>query len=154
MAAGLTRAFTVVRDALWRCLGPLRRWVPVTFVGFAVLNLFTFGVDLALLSLFYAGLHWPSPVAVTVAYAVAFGLSYVLNRVLNFEDHAPAGPQLARYVPVVLVNYLAFILGLGSGLTYLGVPFQLARLVAGMAEGIYMYCALRWIVFRDKDSHD
>jgi hypothetical protein len=51
------------------------------------------------------------------------------------------------YAVVVVVNYLAFILGLSSALTALGADFRLARILAGGCEAIYLYCAMRWIVF-------
>jgi len=88
------------------------------------------------------------PIAVTVAYACAFGLSYVLNRTFNFQSHGAVGPQLAVYVVVVVVNYLAFILGVTSVLSAFGVQYQLSRIVAGMCEAVYMYSAMRWVVFR------
>jgi putative flippase GtrA len=122
--------------------------VAPTFLGFALINSFTFGVDLLLLSGLHAGLRIPLPVAVTVAYACAFALSYYLNRTMNFRSHAPVGPQVAIYVAVVVVNYLAFILGVSTVLTALGVDFRLARILAGGCEAIYMYSAMRWVVFR------
>ncbi|QZT60647.1 GtrA family protein [Mycolicibacterium austroafricanum] len=122
--------------------------VPPTLLGFALINSFTFGVDLVLLTLLRGGLGVPYPVAVTVAYACAFGLSYAMNRYFNFRSHAPVGPQLAIYVVVVVVNYLAFILALSTVLTGLGVDYRIARLMAGGCEAVYMYCALRWVVFR------
>jgi len=85
---------------------------------------------------------------VTVAYACAFTLSYYLNRVLNFQSHAAVGPQFAVYVVVVVVNYLAFILGVSSGLAALGVEYHVARIVAGACEAVNMYSAMRWVVFR------
>ena len=84
----------------------------------------------------------------TVAYACAFTLSYFLNRILNFRSHGAVGPQFAVYVVVVVVNYLAFILGVSSGLAALGVEYHVARIVAGACEAIYMYSAMRWVVFR------
>ena len=122
--------------------------VAPTFLGFALINGFTFGVDLLLLSALHAGLGVPVPIAVTVAYACAFTLSYYLNRTMNFQSHSPVGPQFAVYVVVVVVNYLAFILGVSSALTALGVDFRLARILAGFCEAIYMYSAMRWVVFR------
>ena len=101
-----------------------------------------------LLTLLRGGLAVPYPVAVTVAYAGAFGLSYALNRYFNFRSHAPVGPQLAIYIVVVVVNYLAFILALSTVLTGLGIDYRIARLMAGGCEAVYMYCALRWVVFR------
>lgn len=126
---------------------PLDRWVAPTLLGFALINSTTFGIDLLLLALLHSGFGLPYPVAVSIGYAVAFGLAYVLNRWLNFRSHAPVGPQTTRYVAVVVVNYLAFILLLSSGLAAVGVPYGIARLAAGACEAVYMYCALRWIVF-------
>lgn len=122
--------------------------VAPTFLGFAAINGFTFGVDLLVLSGLHAGVGLPVPVAVTVAYACAFSLSYYLNRTMNFQSHAPVGPQFAVYVVVVVVNYLAFILGVSSALTAVGLDFRLARILAGCCEAVYMYSAMRWIVFR------
>ena len=122
--------------------------VAPTFVGFCVINGFTFGVDLTILTGLRSGLGVAVPIAVTVAYVCAFALSYVLNRIFNFQSHAPVGPQVAIYVVVVVVNYLAFILGLTSALAAFGVQYQLSRLAAGVCEAVYMYSAMRWVVFR------
>jgi putative flippase GtrA len=122
--------------------------VAPTFLGFVTLNGFTFAIDLALLSTLHSGLRVPLAVAVTVAYAFAFTLSYVLNRILNFRSHEAVGPQFAVYVVVVVVNYLAFILGVSSGLAALGVEYHVARILSGACEAVYMYSAMRWVVFR------
>lgn len=122
--------------------------VAPTFLGFVVINSFTFGVDLLLLTGLHGALRLPVPVAVTVAYACAFALSYFLNRTLNFRSHARVGPQLAVYVVVVVVNYLAFILGVSTVLSALGVEYRIARILAGACEAVYMYSAMRWVVFR------
>jgi putative flippase GtrA len=122
--------------------------VAPTFLGFVLINSFTFGVDLLLLTLVHGGLKVPLPLAVTAAYACAFALSYVLNRIFNFRSHAAVGPQFAVYVVVVVVNYLAFIIGVSSGLAALGVEYHVARIVAGGCEAVYMYSAMRWVVFR------
>ncbi|MGN6337969.1 GtrA family protein [Mycobacterium sp.] len=122
--------------------------VAPTFVGFCVINGFTFGVDLTILTVLRGALGLPVPIAVTVAYVCAFALSYILNRTFNFRSHAPVGPQVATYVVVVVVNYLAFILGVTTALTAIGVQYQLSRLAAGICEAVYMYSAMRWLVFR------
>ncbi len=122
--------------------------VAPTFLGFVLINGFTFGVDLLLLSGLHAGMGVPVPVAVTVAYVCAFTLSYYLNRTMNFQSHAPVGPQFAVYMVVVVVNYLAFILGVSSALTALGLDFRMARILAGCCEAAFMYSAMRWVVFR------
>ena len=119
-----------------------------TFLGFCLINSFTFGVDLVLLVSLHGLLGVPYPVAVSVAYGCAFGLSYALNRYFNFRSHAPVGPQLSVYVVVVVINYVAFILAVSSALTALGLDYRVARLLAGACEAVYMYSAMRWVVFR------
>jgi hypothetical protein len=47
------------------------------------------------------------------------------------------------------VNYFAWILGIGAGLAAAGVDYRLARVIAGACESVYMYAAMRWLVFRD-----
>src|SRR5215467_7035450 len=123
--------------------------VPPSLLGFVVINGFTFAVDLGLLTTVHGGLRWPLPVSITGAYITAFGLSYLLNRVLNFRSHGAVGPQVAVYAAAVVVNYLAWILGVGDGLAALGLDYRLARIVAGACEALYMYAAMRWLVFRD-----
>lgn len=127
----------------------LDRVVAPSLLGFCLINGFTFSVDLACLTAFHGGLRWPVPVAITCSYSIAFSLSYALNRIFNFRSHGPVGSQLGVYVAVVIVNYLAWILGVGSGLTRLGVDYRIARMAAGVCEAIYMYSAMRWLVFRD-----
>ena len=122
--------------------------VAPTFLGFVVLNSFTFAVDLVLLTVLHGGLRVTLSVAVTVAYACALTLSYFLNRILNFRSHGAVGSQFAVYVVVVVENYLAFILGVSSALAALGVEYHVARIVAGACEAVYMYSAMRWVVFR------
>ncbi len=126
----------------------LGAFVAPTFVGFCVINGFTFGLDLIMLTALRGALGLPVPIAVTVAYGCAFALSYVLNRIFNFRSHAPIGPQVAVYVVVVAVNYLALILGVTTALAAIGVQYQLSRLAAGICEAVYTYSAMRWVVFR------
>jgi putative flippase GtrA len=127
----------------------LNRVVSARLLGYAVIGSITFAVDLALLTAFHGGLRWPLPAGITVAYVIASALGYALNRALNFRSHGAVGPQLGVYAAVVAVNYLALILGVSTGLTALGVDYRLARLAAAACECVYMYAALRWLVFRD-----
>ena len=142
--------FTAAMAAIVRRLPfGLAAILPPSLLGFAVINSFTFALDLGLLTALHGGLRWPLPVSITAAYITAFGLSYLLNRALNFRSHGPVGPQVAVYAVVVIVNYLAWILGVGDGLAALGLDYRLARIAAGTCEALYMYAAMRWLVFRD-----
>ncbi len=118
-----------------------------TLVRYLVISAFTFALDLVLLTLLHQGLGWPLPAAVTIGYAVALSVNYLLNRVLNFRSRAPLGPETLRYVAAVAVNFGVVLLGATTGLAAMGVPYQAARVIAGACEGAFMFCAMRWFVF-------
>src|SRR5579862_7045969 len=101
----------------------LSRIVAPSFLGFAIINGSTFSVDLGLLSLCHGVLKWPYPAAVTLSYLTTFALSFVLNRAFNFRSHDALGPQTTKYVVALGINYAAFVLGVGDGLTALGVEY-------------------------------
>ncbi|MFE3794158.1 GtrA family protein [Nocardia tengchongensis] len=143
------RWFHLVCDTLVAALPfGLSRVVAPTFAGYLLVSGFTFALDLVVLTALHGVAGVTLPVAVTVAYCTAFGTSYVLNRTLNFESHAAVGPQLARYVVVVALNYLIFILGVTSGVAALGLDYRLARLLGSLGEGLFMYASMRLLVFR------
>ncbi len=122
--------------------------VAPTVIGFVVLNGCTFALDLILLTALHGLLGVRLSIAVTVAYACAFAVSFAVNRTLNFRSHGPMAAQAAVYVVVVAVNYLAFILGVTTGLAAMGVEYHVARVLGGVCEAVYMYSAMRWLVFR------
>jgi putative flippase GtrA len=128
-----------------------------TMLRYLVISAFTFVLDLALLTLVHGSLGWPLPIAVTIGYAVALSVNYLLNRVLNFRSREPIGPESLRYAGAVAVNFGMVLLGVTTGLAAAGVPYQAARIAAGGCEGIFMYCAMRWFVFavarRDDEEH-
>ncbi|ONH30998.1 polysaccharide synthesis protein GtrA [Pseudofrankia asymbiotica] len=129
----------------------LSRIIAPSILGFAVINGFTFAVDLSLLTALHSGLRWPLPAAITLSYLVAFGLSFLLNRRFNFRSHAPIGGQATIYLVAIGINYVAFILGLTASLDRLGVEYHIARLAAGACEAVYMYSVMRWVVFPDRE---
>ncbi len=127
----------------------LSQVVAPSLLGYLLINLCTFFLDLALLAAFHGGLKWPLPVAVTLSYGSASVTSYLLNRVLNFRSHAAVGAQFPVFVAVSASNYLIFVLGLTDALAAMGVYYEIARVVAALCEAAYLYCMMRWVVFRD-----
>ena len=73
---------------------------------------------------------------------------------LNFRSHAAVGAQLPLFVAVSASNYLIFVLGLTDLLAAVGVYFELARVIAALCEAAYLYCMMRWVVFRDTRGQD
>jgi putative flippase GtrA len=118
-------------------------------LGYLLINLCTFCIDLGLLALLHGKERLPIPVAVTISYGTASLISYVLNRVFNFRSHAEVGRQLPVFIAVSASNYLIFVLGLTDLLSAVGVYYELARILAACCEAVYLYCMMRWVVFRD-----
>ena len=123
-------------------------------LGYLLINLCTFCIDLGLLALLHGKERLPIPIAVTISYGTASLISYVLNRVFNFRSHAGVGRQLPVFVAVSASNYLIFVLGLTDLLSAVGVYYELARILAACCEAVYLYCMLRWVVFRDTAAAD
>lgn len=142
------RAHRVLAGWVDRLPPPLRRMVPPELLGFALLGMVTFAVDLVLLAVLERATTLPLPVSVTLAYAVAFGLNYLLNRTLNFRSHAPVGSQAVRFALVVCCDF-GITLGVTTGLSAVGVDFRVARVVAGGIVAAFTFSACRWWVFRD-----
>jgi putative flippase GtrA len=123
--------------------------VAPSLVGYLLINLCTFFVDLGLLALLHGHFRWPIPLAVTLSYGTASVISYVLNRVLNFRSHDSVGRQFPLYVAVSASNYLVFVLGLTDLLSSLGVFYELSRILAACCEAVYLYTMMRYVVFRN-----
>ncbi len=123
--------------------------VAPNLLGYLLINLCTFFLDLSVLAIAHGALKWPLPVAVTLSYGSASAVSYSLNRVLNFQSHGALGTQLPVYVAVIASNYLIFVLGVTDALATAGVYFELARVIAALCEAAYLYTMMRWVVFRD-----
>jgi putative flippase GtrA len=123
-----------------------------SLLGYLLINLCTFFLDLTVLAITHGILKWPLPVAVTLSYGSASAVSYVLNRVLNFRSHGALGTQVPIYAAVIASNYLIFVLGLTDLLAAAGVYFELARVIAAVCEAAYLYTMMRWVVFRDAGS--
>jgi putative flippase GtrA len=142
--------FAAVMAAITRRLPfGLSEVVAPSLVGYLVINLGTFFIDLGVLGLFHGHFRWPIPAAVTLSYGTASVISYILNRVLNFRSHENVGRQFPVYVAVSASNYLIFVLGLTDLLSAVGVYYELSRVIAACCEAAYLYCMMRFLVFRD-----
>ena len=134
--------------------GFVRSRLPVTFIGYAIINGSAFILDIICLRIFNNHLHWWFPMAVTVGYAIAGVYSFLLNRWLNFQSHGHVVEQGAGYTVGLISQYVVFILGLSSLLHWLGMNATLARVISACCEGIYLYVFIRLWVFRSTpESH-
>lgn len=133
--------------AVHRLLPGFLKFIPVTFIGFTLISSFTFSVDLVLLWLTHSVWNILYPVAVSVSFGAAAMLAFFLNKILNFRVRGDMGKQSAKYVAVLISNYVIWILLFSSILEAVGVHYQVARISAALAEGIYIYLLSRIWVF-------
>jgi hypothetical protein len=62
---------------------------------------------------------------------------------------SPAGPRQAGFR-----SPAGATLNLMSRAGALGADYRLARIAAGACDALYMYAAMRWLVFRDVHAQD
>ena len=149
------RAFLHIISRIHRLIPrALRERVPVTFVGYALINGSAFLIDISLLWFFYDGLHWFYPLAVSLGYMIAGVYSLLLNRWLNFQSRGHLAAQGSRYAIGLVSQYVIFILGLSSFLHWIGVQAELARFISACCEGLYLYALMRLWVFRGTPEPD
>jgi len=139
--------FSRVTTWLQRRLPKFLKWIPATVIGFAMINLTGFFIDIGILTLLYGVVHIWYPLAVTLGYGTSSVVNFFLNRWLNFQMHGNIGRQSGRQLVVVISNYVIWILGFSTVLQVLGVQFQAARIISACAEGVYLYVLMRIWVF-------
>ncbi|HEY9290265.1 MAG TPA: GtrA family protein [Microlunatus sp.] len=127
-------------------------WIPITWIGFAMIGLTGFGIDIGVLTLLHGGLNVAYPIAVTLGYTVASIANFILNRWLNFQVHGDIAKQSSKQLLVAASNYLIWILGFSTVLDVIGVQYQVARILAACVEGLYLYLMMRLWVFRGSTS--
>ncbi|MFT4216773.1 MAG: GtrA family protein [Micropruina sp.] len=143
----------------------LRRVIPLTFIGYAIINGSAFLLDMgALVGLDKAlaitaeGLKsapWITGALFSIGYAIAAVYAFVLNRWLNFREHGDLGKQSWKYAAVMISNYLIWIWAAATVLTIWGMPLPAARITVACCEGIYIYLLLRlWVFPRTRSQED
>ncbi|WP_130866682.1 GtrA family protein [Acidipropionibacterium timonense] len=122
--------------------------IPVTFIGYCIINGLGFLLDISLLALFYQGVRLPYSLAVSLGYGTSVVYGFIVNRWLNFQAHGHVGRQSGRYAVTIALNYLIFIVAFSTLLHHLGVQAQVARVVSAAMEGIFVYVMMSLWVFR------
>jgi len=144
--------FSSVTSWLHRRLPKFLKWIPETAIGFAMISMTGFLIDIGILTLLHGAAHMWYPLAVTLGYGTSSVVNFFLNRWLNFQMHGNIGRQSGRQLVVVISNYVIWILGFSTVLEVLGVQYQAARLISACAEGLYLYVMMRLWVFPRREQ--
>jgi putative flippase GtrA len=151
-ARWFARFTTRIREALPPAL---QRVLPITFIGYAMINGSSFLLDMGFLALITQFVTWPYSIVFSIGYGLASIYAFFLNRWLNFREHGDLGKQSGKYVFVIVSNYLIWIVGFASILDLLGVHVMVARVMAACLEGLYIYILLRlWVFPRRRGGAD
>lgn len=127
-------------------------WIPETAIGFAMIGLTGFFIDIGVLTLLHGAVHMAYPIAVTLGYTTSSVANFFLNRWLNFQMRGNIARQSGRQLVVAISNYLIWILGFSTVLELVGVQYQVARIISACAEGIYLYAMMRLWVFPRREQ--
>lgn len=103
-------------------------------------------VDAGLLVLLHGVLAIWLPVAAALAFAGAFVVNFGLNRAWVFGSAGAVHRQLVRYLTLVAVNLVLTVI-LVPALTWLGLPYLVAKLVTTGALAVLNYLASRTWIF-------
>jgi len=122
-------------------------------VGLVVRYLFigalTFGAYFLLLDLLFSRLGAPYPLAVAIAYAVAVTFHFIANRRFTFQASTTASlrAHAARYIAVLVINYLSQLAIIYFLFEVAGFSFYLAA-IAGIGMTLVIgFILLRYWVF-------
>ncbi|WP_195908928.1 GtrA family protein [Microlunatus sp. Gsoil 973] len=130
----------------------LLKWIPETAIGFAMIGLTGFFIDIGVLTLLHGALDLPYALAVTLGYGTASVANFFLNRWLNFQMHGNIAKQSGRQAVVAISNYVIWILGFSTVLETIGVQYQVSRIISACVEGIYLYVMMRIWVFPAREQ--
>ena len=125
----------------------LGRVVAPTVLGFALINAITFTLDLSLLTVLHGHLRLALPLAITAAYGTALALAFALNRALNFRSHAPVGPQFGCTSRSWRRTTWSACSASAPGWRPPGWTTASRASLAGVCEAVFLYLALRQLVF-------
>jgi putative flippase GtrA len=146
--------FCRVTSRLHGLLPRFLKWIPETAIGFAMIGLTGFFIDIGMLTLLHGAFTVSYPLAVTLSYGTASVANFFLNRWLNFQMHGNIAKQSGRQAVVAISNYVIWILGVSTVLELIGVQYQVARIVSACVEGIYLYVMMRVWVFPAREQRE
>jgi putative flippase GtrA len=102
-------------------------------------------VDTGLLYLLHGRLGLWLPPATALAFLAGFGVNFSLNRQWSFNATGAVRAQIGRYLVLVAAN-LALTIGLVQVLTWLSVPYLVAKVATTAALSAANYViSKRWI---------
>jgi len=125
---------------------PARR-IHGLFGRFLLVGLLSYLTDASTLALLHTGAGVPLLVATSGAFVIGLAVNYALNRVLTFGSVAVLRYEVARYLLLVLANYV-ITLALVGGLTAAGLPYLGSKTVSTAVLAVVNFVAYRSWVFR------
>jgi putative flippase GtrA len=114
-------------------------------IRFLIVGGLSAAVDAGSLYVLHGVLDIWLPVATAIAFLVAFGINFGLNRIWTFEATGNARWHLVRYGSLVLVN-LALTVLLVQALTWLGLIYLVSKVLTTATLAVSNYfVSRRWV---------
>ena len=114
-------------------------------VRFVIVGVLSLAADTGALFVLHGVARIWLPLATGLAYVLAFGVNFGLNRAWVFDNSASLAPQLGKYLLLVLANLGSTVI-LVPTLAAAGLPYLIAKLItaAGLAV-INFFISRHWI---------
>ncbi len=116
---------------------------PLKYAAVGVANTFLYA---GLLFVFLRYVEASKPILVALAFLLAMGFQYLVNRAFTFRSQKKIIKELPRYLVAALFNYLITLLVVYFAIDFLLISEVLASIVASLLTAVSGYLlALLWV---------
>ncbi len=105
-------------------------------------------IGLSVIYLAMGVLQLPAASANAVGYALAFAVSFWLNRVWTFRSTAPVGKSLASFAVLCAIGYTLNLAAVMTAIHGAGVDPYIAQLFGVAVYALFVFAGSRFVVFR------
>lgn len=124
-----------------------RRSAPSAVAWYLGVGVFSYAIDLGILSLCYEVFGWPLWLATVTGFWITFFVNFGLNRRFTFQAQGRNAPQLVRYGVLVAFNLAATVVIVWVA-EWAGIGYFPGKTAAVGALAIVNFIAFRMWVFR------
>lgn len=124
-----------------------------SFIVYGIIGIVITGIQITCLFLFRNYFMWNDFISITTAYIIALLLHYFLNKHVTFliSNTKIFNMMSIRYILVVIISYLIYMLNLYVMHNILKFPFNISLIITLIINYLINYFLYEKIVFKNKD---
>jgi len=125
-----------------------------SFIKFFIAGCFAGGSDLVFLFIFHGLFHWGLVLSSSLAFILAFAVSFTLQKFWTFRDYSHN--QVARQLSVYFINALVGLYLNGYFMHLLvnrfGVWYILSQIIVNLTLAVWNFIVYKFVVFKVKQN--